>query len=745
MLSSLLLLAAVPAHSDVPEQTLFVELAVNGELRAGLIELRKDKEGLWIDRRLLQNAGIALNGSGEIELAHARGLTTRYDQATQRLHVDADPTLLPLRRHSTAPRLRARTAPGAGALLSYDFFAQRGRRAFSASLWTEQRLFGPLGIASNSGVLQSGRRGSRYVRFDTSLRYLDEDRAIAAVAGDFIGNALPWTTAVRMGGIQLSRSFRMRPDLITMPLPSFAGQAAVPSSVDLFVNGHRQGETQVAPGRFVLDDVPVVTGAGEARIVTRDAVGREIETRTPFYVTPELLRPGLVDFSIELGVLRRGFGLRSFGYGRGAASASLRAGVAESFTIEGHAEAAKGLRLAGIGAVWTPGLWGSLHGSLAGSRRDGSIGRQLTIGYVYASTRFSLGAEHAERSRGFADLASFDLANWRGATRRDRVSASWAVDKFGSIGAAYTDARTRDGFRLRAVTASLSLPVSGHISAFAAIDYDIGRRAAAAQVRLVVPFGRTVVTGGGGYQRGRGASAQVGIARAMLSQGGFAYQASAAWEDEGGVAGQGTATWRAEHAQIEAGVATRGGSTAAWGGVTGALALIDGAVFAANVMPDAFAVVSTGMPGVAVQFENQLMGHTDSRGHLFVPRVAPYHSSRFAVDVTRFEADVVADRHETTVAVREASGAIIRLPVRRVRNATLALLDARGAPLPPGTSVGFGDGAQATVGWDGVVLLQSRSGPINLTVQMGPTTCSASILVPDDAAHLTDLGEARCL
>ena len=33
-----------------------------------------------------------------------------------------------------------------------------------------------------------------------------------------------------------------------MPLPSFAGKAAVPSAVDLFVDGYRQQGADVAPG-----------------------------------------------------------------------------------------------------------------------------------------------------------------------------------------------------------------------------------------------------------------------------------------------------------------------------------------------------------------------------------------------------------------------------------------------------------------------------------------------------------------
>ena len=40
-----------------------------------------------------------------------------------------------------------------------------------------------------------------------------------------------WTRPVRLGGGQVQRNFGIRPDLITMPLPSLSSSAAVASTV----------------------------------------------------------------------------------------------------------------------------------------------------------------------------------------------------------------------------------------------------------------------------------------------------------------------------------------------------------------------------------------------------------------------------------------------------------------------------------------------------------------------------------
>ena len=85
--------------------------------------------------------------------------------------------------------------------------------------------------------------------------------------------------------MQLSRDFAVRPDLVTYPLPQFAGEAAVPSSVDLFINGYKSESALLQPGPYTLTNVPFINGAGEAVVVTTDALGRQVSTTVPFYVT----------------------------------------------------------------------------------------------------------------------------------------------------------------------------------------------------------------------------------------------------------------------------------------------------------------------------------------------------------------------------------------------------------------------------------------------------------------------------
>ncbi|TVV72247.1 fimbria/pilus outer membrane usher protein [Sphingomonas solaris] len=757
LLSALpLVLASAPAVAlpDAPAlasvttapAALFVELVVNAQANGALAAVTQEGDRLWIEASALREAGIAVTGNQRIDVAARSDFHATYDAPGQRLLLDVPTALLPTRRIAADPRDHAQTIVDTGALLNYDLYVQHGDGRTAASLWTEQRAFGGFGTLSNTGLFRAGALGRNgYVRLDTRYRFVDERRALTVTAGDLITQALPWTTAVRVGGVQIARSFRVRPDLVTVPLPSFAGQATVPSGVDLFVNGYRQQRAEVAPGRFVLDNVPVVNGAGEARIVTTDAVGRQVATVVPFYVASELLRPGLTDFSVEAGALRRGYGITSLDYGRFVASASLRHGMSKTLTVEAHAEAAAGLAAGGGGVVWAPGLWGALHGTVSASRRGTTTGTQITAGYNYTGRRFSMGVEHIRRSGGFADVGSFDLRNWRGGMRADRASASINLASFGSIGLGYIDSRTRDNSRVRLASASLSMPVGARMSLFAAADYDVDRRGASAQLRLSVPFGRGGIAGAGiSRQPGGDLRVQANVARSVPVDGGLGISADAAIDRRGTTYGQTTVTWRGPHQQVDAGTAWAGGSRSTWGGVSGSVAFLDHQLVAANALPDAFAVVATGAPRVAVYYENQRIGTTGRSGRLFVPRVTAYHPGRFAIDAVDLPIGMQAKASEARVALREGAGAVIRMPVTITSSITVRLFDRAGAALPPGTAVALPGGGATVVGWDGIVLLEGMTGPVELAAIAPAGPCRAHVTIPRGGVLLADLGVVRC-
>ncbi len=741
--------AAVPSATAarLGSASLFVALIVNGVEAPDLVSVQQDGAHFLVAPETLRRAGLSIPGEAPIDVAALPGAQARYDAEGQRLILDVPLTLLPTRRIGGARASWTRPAVSTGAVINYDLFLQNSGGETTASVVSEQRAFGPWGTIANTGVWRSSGTFARgTIRYDTTYRYIDERHALVASGGDVISGALTWSRAVRLGGVRVARSFETRPDLVTVPLPDFAGQAALPSGVDLFVNGYHQQHDDVAPGRFVLDQVPVVNGAGEARIVTTDAAGRQIATVIPFYVAPELLRRGLTDFSLDAGALRRDYGLRSFDYGRAVVSASARRGVTDRLTLEAHGEAAETLSLLGMGAVWSPGRFGAVHGSIAASRRDGRGGTRLVFGYSYVGRSFGIGIERVAQSRDFADLGTFDLARWNGRSGNLRATVSTRLASFGSLGLGYIGARARDGTRARIASASVSLPVGRRASLFAAGDWDVARHGASAQLRFVMPLGINSVASAGIARDVDGSTrVQADAAHAVPTDGGFGWAASGAWNSRGDAIGQASGTYRARTLTAEAGAARAPSSSSMYASLSGAVALLGGKPYLANELPNAFAVVATGRPGVKVYYENQPIGRTARDGRLFVPRVVAYHPGQFSIDIADMPADAQAASMSERMAFREGTGGIVHLTVREVRSAVVKLVGADGAPVPPGTNVTLDGGAPTVVGWDGVVLIEGVDGTVSMTAALANgTSCTGQTVVPADAVPAANLGIVTC-
>src|SRR5690625_727248 len=329
-----------PPPRAIPEDAsleLHLELIINQRSTGRIVPVTRQSGAFLLRRQDLLEAGLAAEHLGEdllINLSRLDSLVVNYHSAGQQLYLEVPTHWLPRQRldgERASQYSTARSSPGA--LLNYDTFVRHQRHgATTASLDHEIRLFGKTGTLSSSGIYRqvlTGHSGTAegYRRFNTRWEVSDQERLMTYAVGDVVTRPLGWSSAVRLGGIQLSRDFALRPDLVTYPLPDFSGEVDVPSTLDLFIDGARRSSLELEPGPFTLTNMPMVTGAGEATLVTVDAQGRRVESRLPFYVSSELLRPGWSSYNINAGALRRHFGQRDFSYGAAAATGDRKSVV----------------------------------------------------------------------------------------------------------------------------------------------------------------------------------------------------------------------------------------------------------------------------------------------------------------------------------------------------------------------------------------------------------------------------------
>ncbi|MCD9005490.1 fimbria/pilus outer membrane usher protein [Luteimonas sp. XNQY3] len=730
-----------------------LELVLNGLSSGRIVPVRLRDGHYLVDAAELRALHVHTDDAddeGRIAVDAIAGVEVRYDVARLRLLVDVPPEWLPEQAlDRSGRRTRHHAQASHGALLNYDVYATRpDRAATSMSLWTDLRLFGERGVLSSSGAWRNGTANADagFVRYDTRWEYGDEDRILLWEAGDLITRGTAWTTPVRIGGVQLSRDFSIRPDVVTYPLPQFAGQASVPTGVDLFVNGNLAARERVDPGPFTLTDVPFINGAGQAVVVVTDAVGRQVATTIPFYVSSDLLAPGLTDFAVSAGALRRDYGLDSFSYGPMVASGSYRRGLGDAMTVEALGEVAGDLVRAGAGGVFGLGTLGVLNAAYSRSDARGRSGAQGEIGYQYLHRRFNVSAQHRRNGRHFVDLASYDPHAAYSARRRTTVIAgSVALDGWGSLGAGLVAIEHADATRTRLFNLSWSVSPWRNASLYLSgnRDVDSGDWSAVAQVAVSMhgSFSATHE-----QHRERGGTQRLRYSRPVPSDGGVGFGAGYARLEDADDQVQADIYWRGRHAQAGGGFHGSADARTFWASAAGSVVRMDGATFLSSRIADAFVVVDTnGFAGIPVRYENQRIGTTDRGGRLLVPWAGAHYAAKYEIDPLALPAHVRTPVVEQRVAVRRGGGYLMHFPVERATAAMITLHDADGTVLPPGTPVATGQGVQAHVGWDGLVYLDGLSEDNTLTVHKpdGPP-CTVRFALDTGHEGIARIGPLTC-
>ncbi len=740
---------------------LYLEVFMNGRA-VGLIAAFK----LMPDGRLtiapdeLAEIGLKADAAatcddGSIDITRLQGVTASYDVAGQRVMLTApDAARLPRRIEARPALAEAEVSPvEPGAVVNYTVYASGGRdeswRFEGVSALLEGRAFGPWGRLSGAVLARSDAERGRWRRLNTTWRWSDPSGPTTYAAGDVISGGLSWTRPVRLGGVQIRRNFGLRPDIVTQPMAALRGSADVPSTVEVYVDGARQFAADVDAGPFEVTNLPLVSGGGTARVVVRDALGRATVTETPFYATNTLLAEGRCDFSAELGVARRDFGSEQDSYdNRLFASGSLRYGVSDALTFEGHGEAGGGLIMGGAGFAARLGSLGAVSLAAAASRYDGATGTSVQARLEMDIEGARIFALSQRSSPGFADIASVTAVEGNASAPRavDQVAVSFPeMWGDGSMTLSYTRLDRADMPEAQIVSANISQEVPGdamiYLSAFADLSDE---EAYGVFVGASMPLGPEMTLGGNLVVDAARVSAAAEIIQAETGEpGGYGWRVRVG-DDVQAVRG----TYRSEIARLEGSVWHGADGVHATAQAEGALVLTGSGLFASPRVDDAFVVVETGVPGVEVQLENRFAGRTDSDGQLLVPGLRAYEVNRVSIDPGGLPAG--ADMAEVVREVTPADGAgtLLDFAVKATpASALVTLRDETGAFVEPGaTAVLAATGESFAVGYEGQVYVQGLGAENRLRVQrLSGALCSAVFAFSRAGTGQVKLGDVVCV
>jgi outer membrane usher protein len=753
-----------------------LDILINGD-KTGLLGsfLQLPNGNIAARRSELVEAGVKVPGSGQpddlVVLEELLGEKFKYDEPGQSISFDLTDNQRVARAFdamASSPQMPVSTSWGS--VLNYTLFGSEtsGLNARQAtfnggSAALEARMFSPYGALTQTGIMGSTTtRDMTMLRLETSFAYSHPESLVTYRAGDSISGALAWTRSIRFGGVQAQRNFGLRSDLVTAPLPSFSGSAAVPSTLDVYLNNSKTYTQEVPPGPFQVNNLPLISG-GEARLVLRDATGREVETTLPFYTSPQLLREDLTYFSIETGYPRIHYGTESNDYvAKEFASMSVRHGLYDWLTLEGHAEEVAGLYNGGAGILASTGNFGILSAAASASRYQGKVGLQTYFSFETKIWGISFSASSTRTFMNYNDVASVTAPVIDALTALnilvstgssppkaiDRLTAGFRLPDYSSLGLSFVHLEPASGAASNLVSAAWSRAAFAQSQVFVTAFADVSNRQNyGAFAGLSIPIGASSSMSSGATSSKSGTSFTTDASRPLASETG-----SYGWrvrDSEGAVASRSAAaSYRSSVATVQAGVEqSMGTAIRGVAQVDGAVAAMGSGVFFTNRIDDSFAVVDAGTPGVPVLYENRPIGETNSSGKLLVPNLRAYGSNKISIDPKGLGVNDEIETTESVVAPADRSGVLVSFKTKtNVQAAVVILVGANGKPLAVG-SKGKLDGSDVdfVVGYDGRTFVKDLKGTNAVTVSLEKGECHASFDYAAVSDHQVLVGPVSCL
>jgi outer membrane usher protein len=708
----MLLGAAVPLHaqsvnsalSDRHTRTgpkvelLFLDVRVNDHPLAGIIRAERTADGrlilpreTWSEARLTPAGEVVRmeDGRGGYALEASRGVVYTLNRSKATLDVTAPAAAFESTALSLAQQRSLPTGPSPlGVYLTYDVSADRAEgspTAYGALL--EAVGFGAYGALVADIAIRRDGEAQSLIRTDTYWRTDLPGRMDTLVIGDTVSSGGAWSRPVRYGGLLYARDFTLAPGYITYPTPSITGSAALPSTVDLLVNNRRATTSTVQPGPFDLTEVPLVTGAGQLQLIVRDLLGRETVINQGYYLAPQLLRPGLSDFSFEAGSFREQYGIESNDYGAVFGSGAYRIGITDALTVEAGTELQRGRAAAGTGLTALIEDFVVVGAAAGYSSSDGERGAHYNATLQRVTPHFGLSLAVDHFDKGYSQFG----ATVAEPKPKDQLVAGggFPLGHGMTAGMSYARQTTWEGDRFSLVGANLGLALlhNAYLSISASRELNAGQSWGGALILIMPLDSRRTLAGGSAQEPGGHVINTVQETQSVPTGPGWGWRYAAS--DSATQRFQAGATYNSNYGQVTAEGNQGADSNAIRLGASGSLGWMEGFAFASRrIDQGAFAVVKVGdIPDIPVSLSNQVAAITNAKGLALVPGLLPYQFNQLTLSPDQLPFDVDIHGVREMVVPYARSGAFVNFPVKRSRNALLVLIQPGGAPVPAGAHV----------------------------------------------------------
>ena len=686
---------------------------------------------------------VTIDGQAFVPLSSVPGLTFTIDADRQRLLLTVPAESFEATTLTGRPALPQATDAARTAFLNYDITIEHSTGRPITAGFLEMGVSDARGLLTNTMTIGNALAGRGVVRLDTYFVRDDADGLRRLTIGDSVTRGSSWTPAARFGGIHYGTEFALQPNFLPFPTPTFGGRASVPSNVEIYINNVLNYQSPVREGPFTLDRLPVVSGQGDATLVVRDALGVERRVVSSYYVSTELLRPGLSDYSLEAGAERNDYGVSSFHYGSPFASATYRRGLTRGLTIETRTELGSHLQGTGAGLAAVVGHLGEVGASLAVSTGRDGPGFLYRLSAASISAHWSFAITYQSATQSYAQIGLADTPERP--IRQFQATAGLTLRRLGSFTAGVTYLRRADDNHTLVTSLHFNRSLTSNIYVDAFLLRSDGSGSTTQSdttvgVSLSFALGRRTSA----YAQADSRSRQAQIQRVVPDDRGWGYRLL---ESQG------------EIDQQEADVSYRGhafeatGELARYNGqivervlASGGFVFADGSIVPTRRLDGGFAIVDVpGQRDVTVLQENRPVTTTNSRGLAVVGQLRPYENNRISVALGDLQLDTTIVKDTLTVVPRYLSGVRANFQVKGGHAGSLVVVLPDGAPLEPGTPIRReGIGEPIFSGFDGEVFLDDIVQGKELVVERRAGVCRVTVPAVPKGEMLPRIGPVIC-
>ncbi|WP_144624449.1 fimbria/pilus outer membrane usher protein [Acinetobacter nosocomialis] len=719
---------------------LFLNISINSNPSEDLFSVKQSKDGkLYIRSGDLKTLRVKMDehipDSQWVCINELKGIQFKYLENEQSLNLQVPSSMLTgysveLSGQQTTSSGLLKMKPLNAAILNYSLYhtITNDESIFSGS--AEGIFNSALGNFS-SGVLYNGSNETSYshekwVRLESKWQYVDPEKVRIYTLGDFVSNSSDWGSSVRLAGFQWSSAYTQRGDIVTSALPQFSGSAALPSTLDLYVNQQKIYSGLVPSGPFDIKQLPFISG-NEVTLVTTDATGQQSITKKPYYFSSKILAKGINEFSVDVGVPRYNYGLYSNDYDDATfASGAIRYGYSNSLTLSGGAEASTD-GLSNVGTGFAKNLFGVgvINADLAASQYKDENGYSALVGLEgRISKNISFNTSYRKVFDNYFDLARVSQIRYLKENQitsepQNYLSYSALADEIIRAGinynfyagygvyVGYNQIKYSDNsYKLLSANLSGSLNKNWGFYSSAYTDYENHKDYGIYFALRYTPSTRTNAITSVSSDSGRLTYRQEVF---VLSEpkinsfgwGGYVERDQDAHTNNASIYG----SYRARAAYLTGRYNRIGDNDQVALSATGSLVAAAGRIFAANEIGDGYAVVTNAGPQSQIINGGINLGTTDKSGRFLIPSLMPYRENHIYLDPSYLPLNwnVKSTDQKTVVGYRQ--GTLVDFGAHQVISGLVRIVDKNNTPLLPGYSVRINGQQDAVVGYDGEVFV----------------------------------------